>query len=100
MGRAQAKAPTRAIVYKIAATTDPTHSCRQREYLGSYKASTMKSAHSIYLGIIKAQLFKIKSGGFSRLRPPRVTWHLGCDLYHVPRKGKSHVMGPCIAYRA
>jgi hypothetical protein len=37
---------------QIAAATDPTHSCRQSEYLGSYGAFTMKSADSVYVVMI------------------------------------------------
>jgi hypothetical protein len=35
---------------QIAATIDPTHSCRQREYLGSCRAPTLESAYSAYWG--------------------------------------------------
>ena len=41
---------------QIAATTNPTHSCHQREYLGSYRASTMKSAHSAYSEMILIEI--------------------------------------------
>ena len=44
---------------QIAAAIDPTCSCRQREYLGPYRASTIKSTHSVYSGMI---LIEIREG--------------------------------------
>ena len=55
-----------------AAATDPIHSYRQREYLGSFKASTMKYVHCTFLAMIlieirEGRIFWIGSHGIFKL---------------------------------
>jgi hypothetical protein len=55
-GQCARKVPSCVNRLQIAAATDPTHSCCQREYLGPYRASTIKFDYSAYVEIILIQI--------------------------------------------